>query len=95
MDFELLNIIIQLIVMAVLLFGVWAIRKWQLEKYVTWAVYAYEAIIKGTKLGEVRKEAVIDFITKKFKISREELSIIIDGIVEQMNIQKGKAPKLE
>lgn len=61
------------------------IRKYKLEKWVKIAVQAAEMIYKGSGLGEQKKQDVINFITSKFKVSKEELDRLIEAAVFEMN----------
>ena len=66
------------------------IRKYKLEKAVFIAVKAAEQVFKGTGLGEKKKQDVIDFITSKFKVTREELDRLIESAVFEMKRLQGK-----
>lgn len=61
------------------------IRKYKLEKWVKIAVQAAEMIYKGSGLGKQKKQDVINFITSKFKVSKEELDRLIEAAVFEMN----------
>lgn len=60
------------------------------RKVIREAVDAFEQSIKGSGKGELKKENVTNFVTKKLKkmgiyISSEELSILIEAAVKAMN----------
>jgi hypothetical protein len=71
------------------------LKKHNLEKAVKEAVWAAEQLLKkNDPTGEKRKKFVEEYILSKFKISKEELDVLIEAAVRQLNIiqkQTGQA----
>jgi LL-H family phage holin len=62
-------------------------------KWVGYAVSAAEMIFPEVKSGEAKKQYVIDFIDKLFNqkkvvITKEQISVLIESIVNEMNKDK-------
>jgi hypothetical protein len=89
-DVELLVILIRILVIIAFMVGGYLIRRWNLEHWVSKAVKAAEMLFMQPGTGEKKKQWVIDFITGKFKISRELLDKLIEAAVFEINVQKGK-----
>jgi hypothetical protein len=65
-----------------------------IEYWVGIAVDAYEIIIKGDKMGGLRKEKVLEYIhSKGFNISEADLDLLIEATVKVMNDTKNEATK--
>jgi LL-H family phage holin len=62
-------------------------------KWVAYAVQAAEMLFPEAKSGEAKKQYVIDFIDKLFNqkkivITKEQISVLIESIVNEMNKDK-------
>lgn len=54
-------------------------------------VYAAEQIFKGSQMGEIKKEAVLEFLrSRNIPFNEEDLDIIIEAAVREMNFLYGK-----
>lgn len=85
----LITIIEYAVRMVVLVIGVYAvqfIKQYNLEKWVDFCVGAAEQLaIAGIIDYDERKEYVKQRILEKFKISEEELDVLIEASVEELN----------
>lgn len=67
------------------------IKQYNLEKTIKDAVWAAEQLFKkNDPTGEKRKAFVQEYILERFKISEDELNILIEAFVKELNlIQEG------
>lgn len=67
------------------------IKQYNLEKAIKDAVWAAEQLFKkNDPTGEKRKAFVQEYILERFKISEDELNILIEAFVKELNlIQEG------
>jgi len=67
------------------------IKQYNLEKAIKDAVWGAEQLFKkNDPTGEKRKAFVQEYILERFKISEEELNILIEAFVKELNlIQEG------
>ncbi len=86
MEIDLMVVLVRIFVTIVILMGGFLYRKYRLNFWIVKAVWAYEQIVQGPMMGPLRKDYVMDFIAKKFKIvTKEELEILLQAAVAQMN----------
>lgn len=80
---------LRMIIMAIGFYTLRFIKQYNLEKWVEFSVRAAEQLadVGIIDLGE-RKEYVKQQILNKFKISEEELDVLIEASVQELNILK-------
>lgn len=63
------------------------IKKYKLDKAVKDAVWAAEQLLrKNDPTGEKRREFVEKYVLERFKISEEELRVLIESFVKELNL---------
>ena len=91
----LVEFLIRLAVLIIVPLAYKLLKKYNLEKAVKEAVWAAEQLLKkNDPTGEKRKYFVKTNILDRFKISEEELDVLIEAAVRQLNIiqkQTGQA----
>ncbi len=91
----LVEFLIRLAVLIIVPLAYKLLKKYNLEKAVKEAVWAAEQLLKkNDPTGEKRKYFVKTYILDRFKISEEELDVLIEAAVRQLNIiqkQTGQA----
>ena len=67
--------------------GLYLVRKYNLEKWVTIAVNAAESLYNMPGMGETKKQWVLEFISEKLKysVSAQELEALIEAAVTELN----------
>ena len=67
--------------------GLYLVRKYNLEKWVTIAVNAAESLYNMPGMGAEKKKWVSEFISQKLKysISAEELEALVEAAVTELN----------
>ena len=95
MDKQVILLIVEFLIRLFVLLLLPKIYKWikqhNLEKAIKDAVWAAEQLFKkNDPTGEKRKAFVQEYILERFKISEEELNILIEAFVKELNlIQEG------
>ena len=95
MDKQAILLIVEFLIRLFVLLLLPKIYKWikqhNLEKAIKDAVWAAEQLFKkNDPTGEKRKAFVQEYILERFKISEEELNILIEAFVKELNlIQEG------
>ena len=95
MDKQVILLIMEFLIRLFVLLLLPKIYKWikqhNLEKAIKDAVWAAEQLFKkNDPTGEKRKAFVQEYILERFKISEEELNILIEAFVKELNlIQEG------
>ena len=96
MDRELIMFLAELAIRGVVLiasfYGWQFIRKHNLQNAVQTAVAAAEMYFRQPGMGAAKKQRVEEYILKRFTITEEELTVLIDAAVNEMN--RGKAKTL-
>jgi hypothetical protein len=89
----LVEFLIRLAVLIIVPLAYKLLKKYNLEKAVKEAVWAAEQLLKkNDPTGEKRKYFVKTYILDRFKISEEELDVLIEAAVRELNIiQKKKS----
>lgn len=91
----LVEFLIRLAVLIIVPLAYKLLKKYNLEKAVKEAVWAAEQLLKkNDPTGEKRKYFVKTYMLDRFKISEEELDVLIEAAVRQLNIiqkQTGQA----
>lgn len=91
MDKQVILLIMEFLIRLFVLLLLPKIYKWikqhNLEKAIKDAVWAAEQLFKkNDPTGEKRKAFVQEHILERFKISEEELNILIEAFVKELNI---------
>ena len=91
MDKQVILLIMEFLIRLFVLLLLPKIYKWikqhNLEKAIKDAVWAAEQLFKkNDPTGEKRKAFVQEYILERFKISEEELNILIEAFVKELNI---------
>ena len=91
MDKQVILLIMEFLIRLLALLLIPKIYKWikqhNLEKAIKDAVWAAEQLFKkNDPTGEKRKAFVQEHILERFKISEEELNILIEAFVKELNI---------
>lgn len=95
MDKQVILLIVEFLIRLFVLLLLPKIYKWikqhNLEKAIKDAVWAAEQLFKkNDPTGEKRKAFVQEYILERFKISEDELNILIEAFVKELNlIQEG------
>ena len=95
MDKQVILLLMEFLIRLFILLLLPKIYKWinqhNLEKAIKDAVWAAEQLFKkNDPTGEKRKAFVQEHILERFKISEEELNILIEAFVKELNlIQEG------
>ena len=95
MDKQAILLIMEFLIRLFVLLLLPKIYKWikqhNLEKAIKDAVWAAEQLFKkNDPTGEKRKAFVQEYILERFKISEDELNILIEAFVKELNlIQEG------
>ena len=95
MDKQVILLIMEFLIRLFVLLLLPKIYKWikqhNLEKAIKDAVWAAEQLFKkNDPTGEKRKAFVQEYILERFKISEDELNILIEAFVKELNlIQEG------
>jgi len=95
MDKQVILLIMEFLIRLFVLLLLPKIYKWikqhNLEKAIKDAVWAAEQLFKkNDPTGEKRKAFVQEYILERFKISKDELNILIEAFVKELNlIQEG------
>lgn len=76
---------IRIIILVVGTYIIRFVRQHDLEKWVKFCVQAAEQIFDAPGLGKEKKEYVRQRITEKYKISEDDLDILIEAAVEELN----------
>lgn len=67
------------------------VRKYKLDKAIKDAVWAAEQLLKkNDPTGEKRRAFVENYILERFKISEEELRVLIESFVKELNLIQEK-----
>ena len=85
-----LGYILPLILLVVAGYLIKTFRSDEIIKWVKVAVKAAEQIYNGSGQGKQKFDYVSEWISKKFKISKEDLKNIIEGAVYELNGEKNK-----
>lgn len=81
------ELIIRLFVVAAIPMLYKLIKKYKLDKAIKDAVWAAEQLLKkNDPTGEKRREFVEKYILERFKISEEELKVLIESFVKELNL---------
>lgn len=87
----LVEFLIRLAVLIIVPLAYKLLKKYNLEKSVKEAVWAAEQLLKkNDPTGEKRKYFVKTYILDRFKISEEELDVLIEAAVRELNIIQEK-----
>lgn len=87
----LVEFLIRLAVLIIVPLAYKLLKKYNLEKAVKEAVWAAEQLLKkNDPTGEKRKYFVKTYILDRFKISEEELDVLIEAAVRELNIIQKK-----
>ena len=95
MDKQVILLLMEFLIRLFILLLLPKIYKWikqhNLEKAIKDAVWAAEQLFKkNDPTGEKRKAFVQEYILERFKISEDELNILIEAFVKELNlIQEG------
>jgi len=91
----LVEFLIRLAVLIIVPLAYKLLKKYNLEKAVKEAVWAAEQLLKkNDPTGEKRKYFVKTYILDRFKISEEELDVLIEAAVRELNIIQEKADQV-
>jgi len=91
----LVEFLIRLAVLIIVPLAYKLLKKYNLEKSVKEAVWAAEQLLKkNDPTGEKRKYFVKTYILDRFKISEEELDVLIEAAVRELNIIQEKADQV-
>ena len=86
MDIQLFAIFAQaLAFLVVSLVAYWMAKDYRVKTAVALAVKAAEQVMTDPGSGELKKEWVIDQITRRFKVKREYVEVLIEAFVFELN----------
>lgn len=80
-----LGYVIRIIVLILGTYAIRFIKKHELEEWVKFAVQSAEQVFNTPGLGKQKKEYVKTVVKEKFKITDEELDVLIEAKVEELN----------